>query len=111
MKKELIGYITGLIDNYTREIKCLKIILKPENSSLKNRETFKSALTDLLEFVEDIPEEEHLSRIVQDCYTQVIIKNMEGSIEREKALHKRIEELVRENDSLWVANKKKRAEI
>lgn len=54
MKKEITGYISGVINSYTRTIDRLNKIGIAETSSFV---AFKEEFSDLLEFVIDIPED------------------------------------------------------
>ena len=54
MKKEITGYISGVINSYTRTIDRLNEIGIAETSSFV---AFKEEFSDLLEFVIDIPED------------------------------------------------------
>lgn len=55
MKALIIGYITAVINNYTRSIETLKECGASEGA-IKRFETIREELNDLLDFVEDIPE-------------------------------------------------------
>lgn len=56
MKAAVTGYITAVINNYTRTIENLKKNKVPEHM-LRRYETIREELNDLLDFIEDIPEE------------------------------------------------------
>ena len=60
MKKEITGYISGVINSYTRTIDRLNKIGIVETSSFV---AFKEEFSDLLEFVIDIPEDKELAII------------------------------------------------
>ncbi len=63
MKQEITGYITGIINNRNRVVEDIK---KSRNLSrrdlyiqLTEQISYTNELTDLLDFVQDIPEENH----------------------------------------------------
>lgn len=56
MKAAVTGYITAVINNYTRTIDNLRDN-KVEGMAIRRYETIREELSDLLDFVEDIPEE------------------------------------------------------
>ena len=60
MKKEITGYISGVINSYTRTIDRLNKLGIVETSSFV---AFKEEFSDLLEFVIDIPEDKELAII------------------------------------------------
>lgn len=55
MKAAVTGYITAVINNYTRSIETLKSNKAPEHM-ISRFQTIREELNDLLDFVEDIPE-------------------------------------------------------
>ena len=60
MKKEITGYIQGVINSYSRTIERLKVSGVPITST-NSFQSFKEEFSDLLEFVIDIPEEKEES--------------------------------------------------
>lgn len=56
MKQAITGYITAVINNYTRAIENLRQN-KVDNMIIRRYKTIREELSDLLDFVEDIPEE------------------------------------------------------
>lgn len=56
MKAAVTGYITAVINNYTRAIENLKTV-KTAPITISKYETIREELNDLLDFIEDIPEE------------------------------------------------------
>lgn len=84
MKQAVTGYITALINSHERRINNLNNIKVPDNV-IKNYEEFKNELCDLLDFVEDIPQE------VKDPGT-VIINANDAEIENLKKYIRELED-------------------
>lgn len=83
MKELIIGYITAVINNYTRTIDTFKQY-NAANGSIRRFETIREELNDLLDFVEDIPEE------TKEPYTIIFRTDSEEEV---NILRKRIREL------------------
>ncbi|GCD13173.1 hypothetical protein [Clostridium tagluense] len=109
MKKQITGYITGVINSYSRTIERLKESGAPITST-NSFVAFKEEFTDLLEFVMDIPEENKEVAILafnialENTIFKKRILELEESCESmneiENNLHKRIKALTDNNDSL-----------
>ncbi len=101
MKKEITGYITGIINSYSRTIERLKANGAPI-AATNPFTAFKEELTDLLEFVIDIPDSKETSILsfnvaIENVTLKKRIAELEESCECmcdvERNLHKKIEEL------------------
>ena len=101
MKKEITGYITGIINSYSRTIERLKANGAPITATNPFK-AFKEELTDLLEFVIDIPDSKETSILsfnvaIENTILKKRIAELEESCECmcdvERNLHKKIEAL------------------
>lgn len=63
VKAAITGYITAVINNYTRAVENLKKNKAPAHTFSKYQ-TIIEELNDLLDFIEDLPEEKHESIII-----------------------------------------------
>lgn len=77
MKAAVTGYITAVINNYTRTIENLRDN-KVEGMAIRRYETIREELSDLLDFIEDIPEEN------KEPVTVVLNSNCENVCEVER---------------------------
>jgi archaellum component FlaC len=78
MKAEITGYITAVINNYTRTIERLKE-LQVNDLHLLRSESFRKELNDMLDFVTDIQEEKpQTAQIVEDLAKE--IKRLENKL-------------------------------
>lgn len=113
MKKQITGYITGVINSYSRAIERLKASGTPI-TSINSFQAFKEEFTDLLDFVIDIQEDismgskvasiENFNLTLENRSQMVRIVELEESCENmneiENNLHKRVKALTENNDSL-----------
>lgn len=110
MKKQIAGYITGVINSYSRAIERLKTSGAPI-TSIDLIQAFKEEFTDLLEFVIDIPSEKNKEAAMlsfnvalqnEDLKNRIL--ELEESCENmnqvEKNLHDKIEGLTGNNLAL-----------
>lgn len=81
MKQEITGYITGIINNYNRIIEDIK---KRNNGfmELKYCVAFVDGLNDLLDFVQDIPEEKREPKTVDNGVDIERIKSYARKLEK-----------------------------
>lgn len=109
MKALIIGYITATINHYTRSIETLKEC-KASDGSVRRFETIREELNDLLDYVEDIPEE------IKEPITVVFsnndeldklkkyIRELEDKCENSEAMNKNLNKQVlelRDNNRAW----------
>ncbi|MGH4125140.1 MAG: hypothetical protein ACREV6_19665 [Clostridium sp.] len=109
MKKQITGYITGVINSYSRTIERLKASEAPITST-SSFQAFKEEFTDLLEFIIDIPEENKEVSIlafkiaIENTILKKRILELEESCENmneiENNLHKRVKALTNNNEAL-----------
>ena len=109
MKKQIIGYVTGVINSYSRTIERLKASGAPILST-NSFQAFKEEFTDLLEFVIDIPEQNKEAAMLsfnvalrnEDLKKRILEleESCEDMCEIEKNLHKRIKALTDNNEAL-----------
>ncbi|WMJ81940.1 hypothetical protein RBU49_06745 [Clostridium sp. MB40-C1] len=100
MKKLLIGYITALINTYSKRV-------SPKGNIIENKcnAIFTNDLMDLLDFVEDIKEDSQpvLNNVeTADLkeYVKVLYSSCEANNETIRQQYERIVKLKDENDSL-----------
>ena len=109
MKKEIVGYITGIINSYDRtiiELKNAKIKIETINPFIN----FKAEYSDLLEFVIDIPEDNKEQSITNfnkalknDNLKNKILEleeTNENLIDNEKRMHEKLK-AYECNDLVW----------
>ena len=91
MKEAITGYITGVINCYTRSITKLNKLYVED---IKRFEAIRDEFSDLLDFVEDLPEQ-HNSEENKVLRKQIIEleKNCEGDCKVIMVLYNRIREL------------------
>lgn len=91
MKESVTGYLTGMINNHQRIVDSLIKFHYPE-TKINEHKNHVNELRDLLDFVEDIPEEN--TEVLQ---LKNKVRDYEDSIKSmtivEKNLHKKISEL------------------
>lgn len=109
MKNQIVGYITGVVNSYSRTIDRLKASGAPITST-NSFQAFKEEFNDLLEFVIDIPEENKEASILsfnvalqnEDLKKRILEleESCEDMCEIVKNLHKRVQALVDNNEVL-----------
>lgn len=108
MKEEITGYLTGMIDSSNRGVEFLKEVGQP-TTIIEICEGHVLGLSDLLDFVEDISEEEqvHGDSIAEINLLRKRIRELEDSCENmcviEKNLHKQLAMLKDENCTWQIA--------
>ena len=108
MKKEITGYIQGVINSYSRTIERLKVSGVPITST-NSFQSFKEEFSDLLEFVIDIPQEKEESIMafniaLENGALKKRITELEEFCENlnevEGNLHRKIEKLNKEKNQV-----------
>lgn len=77
MKDSIVAYVTALVNSHERDINRLKEI-NVNSTDIRKHENIKDELTDLLDFIEDIPEDKAISEEAEEL--ESTINRLKGNI-------------------------------